>query len=216
MELLIAIFIFAIVISAVYGAYNATFKIVHGAEQNLAITRNARVALERMIEDLDSIVISPGSSLHGERHDQSDGTRGDSLAFISSAHLALSKADIAKGYARISYSVERNDADGFLDLYRSDTLLLPGVDTKEKEARKEILAKGLKEVEFSYLDEDGKELEEWQGDEEQQPGEQSGQQSETSLPALVYLQLTFADALDSKGGTIFKTAVALTQNTTDK
>jgi general secretion pathway protein J len=209
-ELLLAIFIFAIVISSVYGAYRFSFTIIHGAEARLLISRNARVAMERITADLDGIVAGPGGVLEGERHDHA-GKRGDSLAFVSSAHLLLSKEDAIGGYTLIRYSVQRDEDKGLLNLYRADTVLFPGAAEEDNGARQDILCQGLKEVAFTYRDEDGAEREEWQSDEDNKGAEEEKQKREPLLPALVYVKLTFAESPDSEGETIFKTAVALPQ-----
>lgn len=214
-ELLIAIFIFAIVVSSVYGAYRSTFKIVHGSESLLSTSRTARVAMERMTDDLIAVVSDSGGALRGEKHDIS-GSRGDSLAFVSSVHLVLSKKEAWNGYSSIAYSVELDKDDGLLNLYRSDSVLLPGGNTGEKDIRKEMLAKGLKEMRFAYLDKDGKTTDEWHSDEGQKMLDAQGQPADPLLPALIYLQLTFGKSIDSKGGTVFKTAVALPQKSTSR
>lgn len=208
-ELLLAIFIFAIVISSVYGAYRFSFSVIHGSEAHLSISRNARVAMERITTDLDGIVAGPGGVLEGERHDQG-GKRGDSLAFVSSAHLVLSKEDAVGGYSLIRYFVERDEDKGLLNLYRSDTVLFPGGGDGRSEGRQDILCQGLTEVAFTYLDEEGSEKEEWQSDEGGQAAKE-GETQEPLLPALVYVKLTFAESPDSEGGTVFRTAVALPQ-----
>lgn len=214
-ELLIAIFIFAIVISSVYGAYRATFKIIHGSESRLSISRNARVAMERITDDLHSIVAGPGGELRGERHDQG-GTRGDSLAFISSSHLVLNKQDSQAGYAVIAYSALRNEKSGLLELHRSDRVILPGAEKEKNDLQQEILAEGLREVNFTFLDADGRETDEWQSDEGREDRGGGEDLAEPLLPALIYVKLVFAEAADSKEGTVFKTAVALPQKAKDK
>ncbi len=209
-ELLIAIFIFAIVVSSVYGAYRSTFKIIHDSEALLATSRTARVAMERMTDDLIAIVSDAGGELRGEKHDIS-GARGDSLAFVSSVHLVLSKAETLNGYSSIAYTVELDKDDGLLNLYRSDTVLLPGGNTGENDLRKEMLAKGLKEMRITYLDKDGKKTDEWHSDEGQKTLGAQGIVTEPLLPALIYLHLSFGKSIDGKGGTVFETAVALPQ-----
>ncbi len=209
-ELLLAIFIFAIVISSVYGAYRFSFSIIHGSEARLLIFRNARVAMERIAADLDGIVAGSGGVLEGERHDHA-GKRGDSLAFVSSAHLALSKEDAVGGYTLIRYFVERDEDKGLLNLHRSDAVPFPGAADGGNEARQEILCQGLTEVAFTYLDEDGSEKEEWQSDEGDKGSNKGERQKEPVLPALVYVKLTFAESPDSEAGNIFRTAVALPQ-----
>jgi general secretion pathway protein J len=214
-ELLIAIFIFAIVVSSVYGAYRATFRIIHGSESHLAISRNARIAMERITEDLKSIVAGPGGEFRGERIDLA-GTRGDNLAFLSSSHLILSKKDTLAGYAVIMYSAERNGESGLLDLYRSDRVLLPGAEKEKKDSHKDILAAGLQEVNFSYLDADGKAKDEWQSDDGKKDLGTGAKPMEPLLPALVYVKLVFAKAADDKNGTVFRTAMALPQKAKEK
>lgn len=209
-ELLLAIFIFAIVISSVYGAYRFSFSIIHGSEASLLISRNARVAMERIAADLDGIVAGRGGMLEGERHDQA-GKRGDSLAFVSFAHLVLSKEDAIGGYTLIRYSVKRDEDKGLLNLYRSDTVLFPGAADGGDEVRQDILCQGLKEVAFTYLDEEGGEKEEWQSDEGDKAANKGEQQKDPRLPALVYVKLTFAESPDRDAGNIFRTAVALPQ-----
>jgi general secretion pathway protein J len=214
-ELLIAIFIFAIVISSVYGAYRATFRIIGGAEDQLSVSRNGRVALERIVDDLKSVVTGPGGELRGERVGQA-GTRSDNLAFISSSHLALSAKDTLDGYTVIEYSVERNAASSLFDLYRSDRILLPGAKQEDREPPKDILAAGLQEVHFSYVDADDKVIDEWQSEGGITDVEIGEQQEIPLLPRLIYIRLVFAKAIDSKDGTVFKTAVALPQTATKK
>ena len=65
-------------------------------------------------------------------------------------------------------------------------------------------------------DKDGKKTDEWHSDEGQKILSEKGKQAEPLLPALIYLQLIFAKSIDSQGGTVFKTAVALPQKTKGK
>ena len=213
-ELLIAMFIFAIVISSVYGAYRATFTIIHGSEAQMAISRSGQVAIERISDDLRSVVAGPGGELRGERKDVS-GVRGDSLAFISASHLALSKKDMRAGYAFIGYSAEPDEKNGLLKLYRLDRVLMPGMEKEKSETPGEVLAAGLQEASFVYVDADGKETDEWDSDEgEEDPGE-GEQPKEPLFPELVYVKLVFSRSAEreadqaSEGGVVFKTAVAL-------
>ena len=206
-ELLIAIFIFAIVVSAVYGSYRATFHIVHGSEYRLRIANSARIVLERVAEDLGSIVTGPGGAFSGETHDYS-GKRGDSLAFVSNAHLVLRKTDTRSGPVLIRYEVEPDEETGLLNLYRSDIVPLPGTEINDDDARKLLICRGLQEIQFTYLDLDGNETEEWQVEEVVSPGE--GAAAEKSpFPSLVSVELRFAESAESDVSTVFKTAVAL-------
>lgn len=210
-ELLIAIFIFAIVISSVYGAYRATFHIVQGSGYQLDIANRARIVIERLSEDLGSIVAGPDGVFHGERHKYAD-SRGDSLSFVSSAHLVLRKTDMYSGHALIQYQSELDQETGLLNLYRSDTVLLPGnetvVGTDNENGQRHLICQGLAEFRFTYLDRDGNESEEWQMDAVVPPG-QGSPPEESPFPSLVFIELKFAKSVDSDSITVFKTAVAL-------
>ncbi len=221
-ELLIAMFIFAIVVSTVYGSYRATFTVIHGSEARMELSRSGQVAMERICDDLRSLVAGPGGEMRGERHDVS-GFRGDRLTFVSSSHLALNRKDTQAGRALIGYSAEPDDTSGLLTLYRLDRVLLPGMEREESETPGEILAKGLKEVRFSYVDADGREVDEWDSDEGDRNREENQQPKEPVLPVLVYVDLVFArsagdvdEAEQSEGGVSFKTAVAMPLKARDK
>lgn len=207
-ELLIAIFIFAIVISSVYGSYRATFHIVQGSESRLKIADSARIVTERLAEDLSSLVIGPGGAFQGERHEYS-GSRGDSLSFVTRAHLILRKSDTLAGYSLVKYQVEANDDTELLDLYRLDTVLLPGGGIGgEDNAKKHLICRGLQGFQFTYLSRDGNEKDEWQLEEVLPPGEVV-EPEESGFPALVSVELRFAESMESDSATVFKTAIAL-------
>ncbi|MGD2127457.1 MAG: type II secretion system protein, partial [Desulfobacteraceae bacterium] len=59
LEILLAMFIFAIVLSTLYTAYTGTFRNVDETESQADIYRMARIALERIVEDLESAYIPP-------------------------------------------------------------------------------------------------------------------------------------------------------------
>lgn len=206
-ELLIAIFIFAIVISSVYGSYRATFHIVHGSEYQLKTANSARIVMERLSEDLGSIVTGPGGVFQGVSHTYSD-ARGDSLSFVSSAHLVLRKTDTLSGHAYVQYLPELDLDTGFLNLYRVDSVLLPGAKRDGDDAEKHLICSGLLEFRFTYLDQEGNESEEWQVEEEVSPNGDADP-VEFQIPSLVSVELKFAESVESDSSTVFKTAFAL-------
>ncbi len=59
LEILIAMFIFAIVLSTIYTSYTGTFRILDETKEQTDIYRMARIALERMHEDLESVYALP-------------------------------------------------------------------------------------------------------------------------------------------------------------
>jgi general secretion pathway protein J len=201
-ELLLAIFIFSIVVSTVYGSYRVTFHLVHSTEQTMATDGRALVVLDRITEDLSSLVQTNGGRFTGEQHENS-GMRGDSLSFVSAVHIGLTKRDDLGGYSLVEYSVEEDENTGLLKLYRSGTSLLPGADENGIEAIKYLLCDGLKEVKFSYFNDEGVESEEWWSQEDEFATENQ------SFPVKVVVVLQFSESLESEQISLFTTSVAL-------
>ena len=201
-ELLLAIFIFSIVVSTVYGSYSVTFGLVNRTEQKLAIAGRAHVVLERIVEDISSLVQTDVAGFTGEQHENS-GMRGDSLSFVSAVHIGLTKKDDLGGYSLVQYSAEEDEETGLLNLYRSGSPLLPGTAGDEIEGQKYLLCDGLKEVRFSYFNDEGVESEEWRSQEDESVTENQ------NFPVMVVIVLQFAESPESEQTSIFTTSVAL-------
>jgi len=174
------------------------------------MANSARVVVERVAEDLGSLVTGPGGVFQGETNDYS-GNRGDSLSFVSLAHLVLRKVDSHVGPVLIRYEVEADVKTGLLNLYRRQSVLLPGVEPVEEDAVRHLICQGLQAFRFTYFDREGNESEEWQVEEvtEANASGEGAAQEESPFPALVSVELSFADSVDSVNSTFFKTAVAL-------
>ncbi|MDK9708458.1 MAG: prepilin-type N-terminal cleavage/methylation domain-containing protein [Desulforhopalus sp.] len=205
-EVLIAVFIFSLVMASVYGAYRATFAVVHGSEHEVMLADRGGFILSRLSDDLDSLVLGKNSYLRGEEHSVS-GARSDSIAFLSSARIILGKSDLPQGRLLIIYTAEPDDRTGLLQLYRTETEVLPGVKLGEGPSRKHLLASGLKEVRFVYQDEGGSHTSHWQ-----KGGNDVDQGQETAvLPARVGVELFFPKKAAEKKMQIFKTIVNIAQ-----
>lgn len=207
-ELLFAIFIFAIVISSVYGAYRATFHIIQGSEAHLNESHRARTALERITDDLSAVVTGPTALFRGVEQDVS-GARGDSLSFLSSTHVALREDDTLSSDTVIQYNSELDEKSKSINLMRSDRVRRPGDGTENIEnSAKFLLCSGLKEVRFTYFDQTGEETTEWDT-------ENLTEEDETSvppeLPVMISIELIFPGEDTSTNGSVFKTAVALSR-----
>lgn len=211
LEILIAIFILALVVSAVFGAFSGTFKVVNETEVQEEIYATARVALERISEDLASVCgggLSKGEHPEtvetrqqflfvGEDH-QVDDKNADTLRFLSSAHLSFKTGRQAEGPAEINYYTEYKEETGALTLYRSDTL--DYLEGAENEQGGLLLCEGLKWLDFIYYDRDGDAHNTWD------TTEKSGM---TQLPSRVEISLGFENALDPENPLQFMTGVAL-------
>jgi len=201
-ELLLAIFIFGIVVSSVYGAYRVTFGLVNSTEQKMAVAEKTSVVFDRIAEDLSSFVRISGEGLTGEQHEEA-GMRGDSLVFVSAVHIGLTKKDDLGGYSLVQYSAEVDEDSGLLKLFRSGRPLLPGARGEDIENRKYLLCDGLKEVKFSYVNDEGVESDEWLSQEDGSVTENQ------SFPVLVVITLQFAELLESEQISLYTTSVAL-------
>lgn len=209
LEVLISIAIFAIVISSVYGAYQATFQTVQATESQVNQAAAARVILERISEDLAAIATDESGFLQGRQGTIED-SRADTLSCMSFAHLALNRAERQSGRTILKYSAQETERDRF-DLYRSDLPVTPGTEaetgTETETELGELLGTGLQEFRLTYVTADGDEQEEWDsGRDGTGGGEETAQ---LDLPVLIRIEIRLAKSPDSEEGTVFRTAVAL-------
>lgn len=204
LEVLISIGIFAIVVSSVYGAYQATFKTVQATESQATLAASARVILERVSEDLAAISTDANGFLQG-RQGAVGSRRADSLSCMSFAHLVLNRTERSAGRALLRYSVEETDPDR-IDLYRADLPVTPGTDAADETEKGELLGRGLQEFRITYVTADGIEHEEWDSGQDGTGGQET---AEIKLPVLVRIEIRLAESPESEEGTVFRTAVAL-------
>jgi hypothetical protein len=153
-----AVFIFAIVISSVYGAYRSTFRVTNNTESLAEFGNMGRISLERISGDLEALYSGDGGLLQGERNDGKTG-RSDQLTFTSTAHLVFNQKELPASYAMIRYRTELDEGSGLLRLYRIDKPFRPGGDQELDEERGYLLCDSLAQIEYSYLDAGGHENE---------------------------------------------------------
>jgi len=209
LELLLAIFIFAIVTSSVYGAYRSTFLVINTTESQAEYSSMARVALDRITGDLESAYFGNGSLFEAERKEVDTG-RADQLTFTSSFHLVFGKNELPAGSAMVRYSTEIDEESGLLKLYRLDMALRPGESAEGIEEKKGfLLCDRLAEVQFSYFDTEGNEVEDWKSHEGE--GEEQGE-----FPVMTRVTLRFAESADSEERIVFSTAVAMARTTQER
>lgn len=205
-EVLIAVFIFSLVMASVYGAYRATFVVVHGSQHEVMLADRGGFILSRLGDDLDSLILGKDCYLRGEEHSFS-GARNDSISFLSSAQILLGKSDVLHGRLLITYTAEPDDRSGLLHLYRAETEILPGVTLGEGPSHKYLLASGLKEVRFTYYGEDGSAATNWQNSGN---GTEHGQASSV-LPVRVGVELSFPKKTAEEKMQVFKATVNISQ-----
>jgi len=101
LEILIALSIFAIVIPTIFVSYTGTFRIINETESQADIYEMARIALERIREDLESACFffresegpKKGTAIQPYQftgdHAEIQGRSADTLSFISRLILSL-------------------------------------------------------------------------------------------------------------------------------
>ncbi len=211
LEIMLAFFIFSIVLTTLYMAYSGTFRNIDQAESQSEAYQMARIAMERMIEDLESTYASPpvedqesaeenlwSTKFVGES-DEIDGRSADTLRFLSTAHLVFDEEDKETGIARITYYVkepEEEDKAGF-DLYRSDKAEL---EKEEEEDGGLILCEGVHAFDLIYYDDKERAYESWDSSEIDKEGR---------LPMRVSIVLEFVNKANPEAPLKFMTGVAL-------
>jgi general secretion pathway protein J len=210
MEILIAISIFAVVITTIYTSYTGTFRVVDETESQAEIYRMARIAMERMLEDLESIYIpkrqenpeSEENTLHlfqfvGEDR-EIKGMSADSLRFISRAHIKLSGQEQEAGAVEIGYYIKETDEENHLVLYRSDRPMPEAAIPIDEETDGLVLCEGLAAVNFAYYEENGEVRESW---------DSASDELKDKIPRMVSISLEFLGSLNPEAPFKFMTSV---------
>jgi general secretion pathway protein J len=207
MEILIAMFIFAIVVSTIYTSYTGTFRIVDETEYQADIYTMARIALERMHEDLESVYVIPRDAQSPESEEESaqfigedkeiKGRGADSLRFVSRAHLVFSEQEQSSGTAEIGYYVEDNDDEEGFVLYRTDR---PEFQEKpEGGTGGLVLCDSLVSLNFTYYDDKGEKYDNW---------DSTSDEFRHKIPKMVSIKLEFENSTDPEKPFSFTTSVA--------
>ncbi len=157
-EVLLAVFIFVIVVSSVYGAYRSTFHGIDAARGQLRLANESRRIISRISEDLYSLVLGPDAWLEGRK--ENSAANGISLEFLSSSFLALKKTDNTHARNLVKYYVRENTGGGFA-LYRLQTPVFPGIEVRNTEKTGYLVARQIKNIECRYTDTNFMEHEEW-------------------------------------------------------
>ena len=211
LEILLAMFIFTVVLSTLYTAYTGTFRNVDETESQADIYRMARIALERITEDLESAYMPPhaGGLPTEEKPPQSVAFVGetalisdrsaDTLLFLSRAHLVFDEEEVDATSAKIAYDVRQNEEDeGVFILYRTDT---PGFEEgPEQGTGGLILCDGLHAIDFIYYDDEGREHDRW---------DSTTEEFKDRLPAMVSIVLEFVNKRNPEAPLKFVSGVVL-------
>jgi general secretion pathway protein J len=206
LEILIAIFIFSIIVTTIFGSYNSVFTGAEAINQGVKSYEMARNCLNKMIFDLESIHLSlPPHYAPPDFNGPPDPYRivGDTnnvqtiafpkLRFTSTAHVSFG-GKVESGIAEIVYYVQATDDGNYL-LRRADNLY--PYQPFEENASDPVLCENLKSLTFNYYDREGTEYDMWDSD-----AEDFGY----ATPAAIGIKLELTGGTDSLW---FKTMVTL-------
>jgi general secretion pathway protein J len=203
LEILMAISIFAIVISLAYGSYRATFRIIDSTESQMEIYNKGRIAMDRLSSDLGSLYLGTSGFLQGKP--QNLGNReADSIRFTSTAHLVLNRKEQPAGYATISYTVEEDPETKGLRLFRRDVAFRPieGEEAEPDTNKGLLLCDGLQEVKFLYHRDKQEQQDNWDSKEIAKADTKA-----RKLPDWIEVNLLFIDPVAVDKPILFSTAV---------
>ena len=176
LEIMISIFIFAIVITTILASYQAVFFKSHRLDAGLDLYTMAGSCLNRLSLDMDAVAINlPPKYKKPDVDSEPDPWRivGDSsdlqsgdfsrIRFASRAHAGLNGMGLT-GITEIVYYVDE-DTNGNAVLRRSDRLY--PYEVTEKEIEDPVVCEHMKSLVFTYYDEDGETSETWDSESEE-------------------------------------------------
>ncbi|MBE9504992.1 MAG: prepilin-type N-terminal cleavage/methylation domain-containing protein [Proteobacteria bacterium] len=199
-EILIAIFILATVLTTVYAAYTGTFRIVKDTRRGDNIYSMARTAMNRMAKDMESVCGYRNSFkfASGKNEDFME------LSFLSSAHLNFDD-ERSSGIAVISYFVMEDDEKDGCILKRKDELYRGKAEEAKEEVSRDgghILCEGLQSLIYKFYDDSGEEYDSWDS-------ESDSKTQNDNVPSVVSIQMDFINPDDRDRPYRFMTKVFL-------
>ncbi|PIE56566.1 MAG: hypothetical protein CSA34_02825 [Desulfobulbus propionicus] len=162
LEILLAISLLGLVVAMISLALAGSVRVVEVTDAQGDAYFQARVVLQRISDDLSGAVLLQHAAFVGDDKTLS-GQQADELSFTSHAHLVFDPEHQRPGVAQVRYTVkEGEEQPGVLQLFRSDTLLLPKVDDVELVPDVGfLLADKVRNVSFTYFSREGEELTSW-------------------------------------------------------
>jgi len=206
-EILIAIFIFSIIITTIFASFTSVFSNAEVIKADIDAYEMAKDGLNRMILDLREVYVSmppeysyptPNSTPNAYRMvgDTSYAGTGtfSRFRFASFAHVALEKS-IQDGIAEIVYYVqstgENDEGEPIYALRRADSLYpykrFEGNIFEEKDSDP-VLCEGIKSLTFQYYDDEDNEYERWDSESEE---------SKYGTPRAIRIKIELGDEFSS-------------------
>jgi prepilin-type N-terminal cleavage/methylation domain-containing protein len=200
-EILIAVFILATVLSTIYAAYRGTFRIISDADRDGEIYGMARNTMLRIIKDLSAVTMNGGTFKFVSRTSETAGANFMELVFISRAHLSWTESESSGTVAEISYYVDQEGPEGSYRLMRQD---VPGVQAGNQVTGRQgyVICEGLYSVIYKFADSSGQGHDTWDST--------AGAMGEKNkVPAIVSVELKLVNPRDKERPYKFVTKVFL-------
>jgi type II secretion system protein J len=200
-EILIAIFILAVVMATVYVSYSDVLKTTHQVEEEGDIYKMARTAMDRIIKDVSSLQASAGSfDLRTEKKTLSS-REFHSIFFWSASHLVFSDQEEEGRPASIGYYVRENDDHQGFSLWRTDVSGAKPDKGKNTDGGF-IICRNVNAFRLTFYDAGGRETDSWDTS-------SAGGNQTNKLPAAVKIELFLVNANDQEKPYKFMTKVSL-------
>lgn len=174
LEIMVAIFIFSIVVTTIFSSYRTVLVSADAVEKVSTDIEAGKNCMDRMMLDLISTHVSlPPAYRKPDLDDPPDpfrfvgglqdesGERFSRLRFASRAHLPQRNAD-RRGVAEIVYYIQPVGEDRFI-LRRADRLH-PFVDEFEEKETDPVLCENVRRLRLEYVDAEGEAFERWDSD----------------------------------------------------
>jgi prepilin-type N-terminal cleavage/methylation domain-containing protein len=165
LEVLVSVSILAVIMASLYGAYTSNVEAIQLVRQGSEVHQVARIVLDRMARDLESIIVgaptSTASSVLGliAEDREIDGKPADRLDFTTLTHLAFAEGEPLTDLCEVGYFVEEDEEGDGLILYRRDD---GSVDEDLTEGGHIIeLARMITALNFTFEDSEGEVFEAW-------------------------------------------------------
>lgn len=213
LEILVAIFIFAVVMTTIYASFNAVLSKNEAINQGRGVYEMARTCLDRMASDLSAVYVERPPLYEPADFDDTEnpyrfvaseeivGSESFSrLRFAADAHLPMGGGK-SGGIAEIVYYLEAVEApdSGFV-LRRADTAYpydASGYESYDESAPDPILCRNVQSFSLELSDSEGEWRPEWDSE---------NSRTKYATPRAVRIKLKVSDGMNSHA---FETAVKL-------
>ena len=211
-EVLIAIFILGIVLSTVYMAYTATFRMVRISEYEKDIYDMGRTTLTRMSQDINATIPYGGIYEWTTRRTAFGRRAFPRICFTSNINLDLDDRSRPAGVSTIDYFVDEDTKTGGFVLFRSESIRSDKAPDDIRDLRKSAfpVCKHIHSIVYTFHDFKGKDYETWDSITE------NAEIQKNRAPVLITLELNLVNPENEGHPYKFMTKIYLPANQVDR